>query len=383
MTICLTMIVKNEAHIIRDTLKNICDHINIDYWVISDTGSTDNTPEIIQHFFMEQKIDGELFYHEWKNFAHNRSLALECSFQKTDYVFIFDADDSLIGEIKLPLPLIYDRYMFKFGTSFSYVRPLLITNRKKWWFTGVLHEYLDAPNTEKRSTVTIEGNYHVHSGRSGARNLNPDKYKDDAHMLEKAIQDEPRKDLKSRYAYYCGQSYRDAHDNENAILWFKKCIDFNAWDQERFCAAYYIGEIYENTDFEQSQFWFCKTIQYDSERIEGIVRCVTQLYNKGNHVLVNALYHKYKDYQHNLQNKLFMSVTLYEYHLEFFNSISAYYANDLPSGYECCKRVILNCKDIDRVEKTIKNLVFYKAQYDKDQKLKSFIDMKKYQKTGK
>jgi len=370
------MIVKNEAHIISKTLQNLCEKLPLDYWVISDTGSTDDTPKVIQDFFTQKKIKGELFHDEWKDFAHNRTLVLNEAFQKTDYVFIFDADDSIDGTILLP-PLTHDRYMFKFGEDFSYVRPLLITNRKKWWFTGVLHEYLDT--NENRSTKTIEGNYHVVSGRLGARNLNANKYKDDAHVLEKAILTEQDKKLKSRYAYYCGQSHRDAKDPENALIWFKKCVDMNGWNQERFCAAFYMGQIYEGlNNFEQSQHWYCKSNQFDSERIEGIVAAVTQLYNRGNHILVNALYHKYREYRHNLQDKLFIFNTLYDYHLEFYNSVSAYYVNDPSSGYESCKRVIMHCKDIPKVERCIQNLVFYKSSYDKDQKLKSFVAMKKY-----
>lgn len=377
MTICLCMIVKNEAHIIRNTLQNLYEKIPLDYWVISDTGSTDDTPKVIQDFFNEKKISGELFHNEWKDFAYNRTLVLNQSFQKTDYVFIFDADDSIDGTITLPNPMVHDRYMFKFGTEFSYERPLLITNRKKWWFTGVLHEYLDC--TETRTSKSIEGKYHVVSGRLGARNLNPHKYRDDARVLEKAIEVEKDKKLKSRYAYYCGQSYRDAKDTENAIVWFKKCIDMNGWNQERFCASFYLGQLYETSNnFEQSQYWYCKSNQFDPERIEGIVSCVNQLYNRGNHIMVNTLYYKYRDYKHNLQNKLFIFNTLYDYHLEFYNSVSAYYVNDPTSGYESCKRVIMNCKDIPKVERTIQNLVFYKAIYDKDQKLKSFVDMKKY-----
>ena len=50
-TICLNMIVKNESHIIIETLKNLCSYIDFSYWVISDTGSTDNTKELIIDFF--------------------------------------------------------------------------------------------------------------------------------------------------------------------------------------------------------------------------------------------------------------------------------------------------------------------------------------------
>ena len=77
MSICLNMIVKNEAHIIEQTLENILNYIPISYWVISDTGSTDATKEIIQGFFDKRKIKGELVQHEWKDFAYNRTKALE------------------------------------------------------------------------------------------------------------------------------------------------------------------------------------------------------------------------------------------------------------------------------------------------------------------
>ena len=45
------MIVKNESYIIEKTLENIYQNFPLNYWVISDTGSTDNTVEIIKDFF--------------------------------------------------------------------------------------------------------------------------------------------------------------------------------------------------------------------------------------------------------------------------------------------------------------------------------------------
>ena len=48
-TLCLNMIVKDESHIIKKTLINLCDKFKFDYWVISDTESSDNTVEIIEN----------------------------------------------------------------------------------------------------------------------------------------------------------------------------------------------------------------------------------------------------------------------------------------------------------------------------------------------
>ena len=46
-TICLNMIVKDEHHIIVKTLEMLCSKIAFSYWVICETGSTDNTKELI------------------------------------------------------------------------------------------------------------------------------------------------------------------------------------------------------------------------------------------------------------------------------------------------------------------------------------------------
>ena len=141
-SICLNMIVKDESHIIEKTLENLCSYINFSYWVISDTGSTDNTKEIIREFFKEKHIPGELLDHTWKDFGYNRTKALESAYFKTDYVLIFDADDSIHGDFKIPTLLDSDLYDIKIGKDFTYWRPLLVSNKIKWKFVGVLHEFL-------------------------------------------------------------------------------------------------------------------------------------------------------------------------------------------------------------------------------------------------
>ena len=130
-TICLNMIVKNESHIIKKTLINIVKYVKLDYWIICDTGSSDKTIEIIEQFFEELSIPGEMHKHEWKDFSHNRNLSLELAYNKSDYLFIFDADDEIHGTFKLPTEFKYDSYMVIFGGGYSYKRTALINNRKK------------------------------------------------------------------------------------------------------------------------------------------------------------------------------------------------------------------------------------------------------------
>ena len=77
VTICLNMIVKNESKIITrlfDTILPI-----IDTYCICDTGSTDNTREIIEHYFKEKKIPGKVIQEPFKDFGHNRTVALKAA----------------------------------------------------------------------------------------------------------------------------------------------------------------------------------------------------------------------------------------------------------------------------------------------------------------
>ena len=65
-------------------------------WIISSISGA----KVIKDFFKKEKIDGEIFCHEWKDFGHNRSLALAAAYQKSDYVLIFDADDEMLYVIE-------------------------------------------------------------------------------------------------------------------------------------------------------------------------------------------------------------------------------------------------------------------------------------------
>src|ERR1700684_4676552 len=90
-TICLSMIVKNEAPVIRRCLDSV--RPIIDHWVIVDTGSADGTQDIIREVLKD--LPGELHERPWRDFAHNRSEALSLARPHGDYSLIIDADDAL------------------------------------------------------------------------------------------------------------------------------------------------------------------------------------------------------------------------------------------------------------------------------------------------
>ena len=76
-TIGLCMIVKNETKVIRRCLESMLPLV--DYILIVDTGSTDGTQQMIRGFLMEHKVRGAVINEPWRDFAYNRSFALEAA----------------------------------------------------------------------------------------------------------------------------------------------------------------------------------------------------------------------------------------------------------------------------------------------------------------
>ena len=328
-TICLNMIVKDESHIIEETLIKLLDKMHFDYWVISDTGSSDNTKEIITKFFNSKDIKGELHDDEWVDFAFNRTKALEYALNKTDYVFIFDADDTIYNNFKIP-NLVDDGYYIKFGNEngYKYKRMLLVNNRKKWKYKSVIHEFITCCDVMGK-TSTIEGDYYVCSGKNGNRSLQPDKYLKDAMILEKAYINalSEKDDLHTRYAFYCANSYYDCNHYNDAIKWYKIVLNQNNWTQEKYISCIKLYECYQKTGMKEiSIFYLVESIKYDDRRVEGIVKLVCYYLNNGMSNVAYKYYEivqkffesEYNDNSNIINDKLFINNEDYRLTLPYY-----------------------------------------------------------------
>jgi glycosyltransferase involved in cell wall biosynthesis len=76
-TICLNMIVKNESRVIERLLTSVAPLI--DAYCICDTGSTDNTIEIIESFMTKRKIPGKIVHEPFRDFGYNRTFAAKAA----------------------------------------------------------------------------------------------------------------------------------------------------------------------------------------------------------------------------------------------------------------------------------------------------------------
>ena len=260
------MIIKNHEHIIEETLKNITRHIKFSYWVICDTGSSDKTRKIITDFFEEQEIPGELLDHIWVDFSHNNTLAIQAAYKKADYIFIFDPEDALYGDLDIP-SLTHDIYKLKFGPDLIYYRSLLINAHKESKFVGFLHEFVELEQIA--SDIIIKGDYYI---ESCSKVLTNDKYLKDALILKEAYSKKAENGSVNagKYAFYCAENFKKCGNIEDAIEWYTLVIEkVQNFFQEKYYSCLMLGNMYmKKGNLQKSLEYLLKAEQFDSYPLE-------------------------------------------------------------------------------------------------------------------
>ena len=274
--ICLNMIVKNESPVIEECLNSVKHWV--DTWVIVDTGSTDGTQEIIAKTMAG--IPGELHQRPWVDFSHNRNEAMELAKDKGDFLLLIDADEILKEPKSYQRPELtadcYAIYVKNPMADSVYQKAYLLSTHVDWKWVGVLHEGL---TTERGKTCGVLSDLLLDSNsKGGARTRDPDKFKKDIAVFEKALKDEPGN---SRYMYYLGQCYNCDQNYPKALEVFKKRSEMKDSEEEVYHSLYMIGNLQEKLGepAEEVIASYSKAFAYRPSRAEPVFR-LAQYYNK-------------------------------------------------------------------------------------------------------
>ena len=235
-TICLCMIVKNEEEVITqafDSVSNI-----VDYIVVCDTGSTDDTIEIMEDWFKDNNIKGEVHQRPWVDFSHNRTEAFNYAKGKCDYIMTLDADEviapykdgkAMLGHKLLTIPeLTTDRVEIRtvYGPV-VYNRTQFFKDGLDWSWRWPIHEICSAPEAETTSLLVDLCDV---PSPTGNRRKDPNTFKRDALVFENWVLDNP---TDTRGWFYVAQSYRDAGEVNKAIGALDKVADLSEWPEEK------------------------------------------------------------------------------------------------------------------------------------------------------
>jgi glycosyltransferase involved in cell wall biosynthesis len=321
-TICLCMIVKNESKVIARCIASV--QPLIDAWAIVDTGSTDGTQEIVRDALRD--LPGELIERPWVDFGHNRSEALAHARGRADYVFVIDADETLERDDGFTLPeLTADAYTAEvFYSGCTYLRRQLVKNTLNWRYEGVLHEYITCEQAAAEGHITGMRTV-VHT--DGARSSDPQKFRRDALVLERALLDDPSN---VRHAFYLAQSYRDAGDGELALRWYRKRAEMGGWPQEVWFSLYQIAVLEHRAD----KPWpgvleaYQRAYQYDPNRAEPLFRIGLAYQARREFHTAMLFLERAAALPLPPASALFVERPLYEVQIPLEHGVAAFYAGD-------------------------------------------------------
>lgn len=336
-TLCLNMIVKNESKVIERCLDSVREII--DYWVISDTGSTDGTQDIIRNYFRQHQIDGILLEHEWQDFSHNRNLALESARGKADYILLMDADDYFVNQENFRLPNEADCYMVEQRYSgLKYFNSKLIRASLPWRWVGVLHEYLDCD--EPYSSENLHGDFHISSTTEGARSSNPNKYLDDAKVLTKALADEPDN---ARYRFYLAQSYRDYGDPASALEHYQKRVEMGGWAEEVWYSLLQVALLKERLDYPDDEVIksYLKAYEYRPRRAESLYHLARYLREQERYDLAYIYASQAASTPMN-DDILFVIPSIYQWQAKDELAVCAYWTGHYQQCRQLCDEILSN-----------------------------------------
>lgn len=273
-TICLTMIVKNEsANMVRllDSVKPAIDMI-----CITDTGSTDNTVEIIHEWGKTNGIETTVCHDEWKNFSYNRTNSVrnaKKTYPNADYFLLSDAD--FVWEVnvggKFDKRLLVDhKYMIRqHNPSISYDNVRLLSSQVDWECVGLTHEYwAEALKQEGFSgyvrTARIR-TLQIDDREDGG--CKDDKFERDERLLRYGLTiPEERPGLHTRYKFYLAQTLKDTGRHFEAIEQYKERIKDKGFEEEVYYSRFQIGFCLEKIAWNYN---YCADIMLKAAESDG------------------------------------------------------------------------------------------------------------------
>ncbi len=339
--ICLSLIVKNDEAFIESCLESVKDVI--DSISVCDAGSTDKTIKCIEEFMLRTGIPGKIERHQWRNWGHNRTLAVraaidmlqEKGFTLSDtYLLILDADKTLRSEESFDKKgLKKDAYLLLEKSSnlscYNYNLNLLRASIP-WKSSGVAHEYWssDGPyQCEKLKALKIED-----------QGNNYKKVKEDVEAMKLELRKEPDNE---RYMFYLAQSLKSLKLFDDAIPWYMKRIQYKGDIEEVWFSKYMLGECYKELgNWESAIFWYLEAYQCNPDRTDSLLNIATYYRHRGQ----NDLAYIFASYgvliPPNDEQIFFNSPPGENYRFDEERSIVAYYTRYKEEGFKAADNLV-------------------------------------------
>jgi FkbM family methyltransferase len=269
----LCIMVKNGGDLFEKMLTENLPYI--DRWTILDTGSTDNTIEIINNVLLGKK-KGKLYCEPFINFRDSRNRCFELAGKTCKYNLMLDDTYVVKGKLREFLNTIRgdqfaDSYsLLILSDDLEYYSNRITKSENELKYIYKIHEVIQKENNV--NVVIPKEHSWVDDLRSAymeERTMSRKKY--DLKLLFEEIEENPND---PRNYYYTAQTYNLLEQHEKAAEYFHKRAfhPTNGFEQEKVDALFEMTRIYNyklNRPWEECEKYYNMVHEWDPERPEG------------------------------------------------------------------------------------------------------------------
>ena len=346
--VCLSMIVKDAGPGFEDVLTQNLPFF--DRWCIIDTGSTDNTQEIIKRVLKNKK--GMLYTEPFVNFRESRNKALELAGHTCKFIIILDDTYVLKGNLTKFLNEVRgDTWSDSFSlliqsNDTEYYSNRIIKSESSLRYIHTIHEVITDQNNINITIPQEEAFiFDVRSDYMEQRTTNRKQL--DLKFLFQELEQTPDN---PRILYYIAQTYGCINDEQSKVKYFEKRIKFEGYIQEQIDTLFELARTYNfkinpdpfeyyklDTKLSQSQWDRCeelylKAYSLDTSRPDSLYFIGIHYYLEQNYLKCYNYFKKAFEVGYPIGSQYSLKPTLSYYFLPRFLTEVCYYLEDYKLG---------------------------------------------------
>lgn len=381
--IALLMMMKDEEKRLIVSLESVVGIV--DSIVAYDTGSTDNTLQILRDFSNKHKIPLRLKEGEFVNFSVSRNVSLDFAdtFDDIDFLLLLDVNDELRGGDKL-LKFAKEHIDTKFktflmcqhwwsGTYDKYFNTRFLRARSNWRYNGSVHEWLGNKNKEIDEPVfRMPDDIVLYQDRTKDSDKSTKRFARDKELLLSDYKKDPDE---PRTLFYLAQTCSSLGDTEEAFYYYKLRSELEGFQEEKFHAYLKSGENSEKLghNWYDSLAYYMKAVEH-SNRVEPLIRIAMHYKNTKNWLISFHFAQWACSLSYPSDAILFVDKYAYDYTRWHILGIVSYYCQKYKEGKFACQKAIEKGLNIE-VDKS--NLQFY-LKKEQEEAEKKIPDNKKH-----
>ena len=377
------LMIKNESRIIQRCIQHLMSVADAFYFY--DTGSTDNTIEVIKEVCLELGLTYGVGGAPFINFGVSRTgsfrgcvdyvSGLGWDMGKT-YALAVDADMNLVKGAtweQAKEGLTKNGYsLIQKNSTIEYYNMRLMRLDGPWTCVGATHEYWSGEDTEKLGKEAL---YIDDRGDGGCK---ADKFTRDERLLREELETDPRN---GRAHFYLAQTLMCLGRKKDAIDLYKKRIALGGWIEEVWYSHYKIAELWRDLGcVEKMEAWVQRGYTYYPKRTEAVYMALCAALDRRDYGSAFRWWWLGKDVPYPVGDSLFIEGSPYNGGFAFQGTILHYYlykddAAVRGRGADLVISYVNRWSAVAGLKNTMDNLLFYVEPLRAERSVFGFPDM--------